>query len=420
MIVIQRTGRRLSATAITFLIFAAGVVVAGEPPVLEVAASPITLQLTVAVRQSGDSDLAESLGLIELDVTGAAHSSALPVQMVPAAAADGTKLAGSQQLLAVIPPNDAVDGTRRFRLLPSESESPGDFRFEAVSDASLGLWQGDHPVFVYNHGDITSQGVPENDSRRRRGCYVHPVWGLGGEVITDDFPEDHYHHHGIFWAWPHVRIGETEYDLWMYRDIQQRFVRWICRETGPVAAVLAVENGWFVGDRKVMIERVWMRTFVVSQGRRVIDITLTLVPVDRAITLQGAAGKSYGGLTVRFAPRDDKQTVITVPAGRASEDLPDTPLPWADFTSQFVGANAPSGATVMIDPTHPDFPPTWLTRHYGALCVGYPGVQAKTFPPGKAFVLNYRVSIHDATAELVDLVQVYDAYTAALKAHWTE
>jgi hypothetical protein len=112
--------------------------------------------------------------------------------------------------------------------------------------------------------------------------------------------------------------------------------------------------------------------------------------------------------------------VITVPAGRASEDLPDTPLPWADFTSQFVGANAPSGATVMIDPTHPGFPPTWLTRHYGALCVGYPGVQAKTFPPGKAFVLNYRVSVHDSSAELVDLAQVYDGYTAALKAHWTE
>jgi len=27
-----------------------------------------------------------------------------------------------------------------------------------------------------------------------------------------------------------------------------------------------------------------------------------------------------------------------------------------------------------IHPSHPDFPPTWLTRHYGCLCVGWPGV----------------------------------------------
>ena len=68
-----------------------------------------------------------------------------------------------------------------------------------------------------------------------------------------------------------------------------------------------------------------------------------------------------------------------------------------------LGFTSPSGATVMIDPAHPDFPPTWLTRHYGALCVGYPGVEAKTFAPGESFTLNYRVNLHDASAELVDL-----------------
>ena len=416
----QYRSRRLSVVAIVLLICVAGAAVAAEPPVLEVPASPIAVPLAVTVEKAADTDLAASYGLVELDATGAARGAALPVQLVPAAAADGTKLEARQQLLAIVPPGDTPDGTRRFRLQPSQSESPGDFRFEAVNDASLGLWQGDRPVLVYNHGEITDQRVPEDDPRRRRGCYIHPVWGLGGEVITDDFPEDHYHHHGIFWAWPHVRIGETQYDLWTYRDIQQRFVRWICRQTGPVAAVLAIENGWFVGERKVMIERVWIRTFATNEGRRAIDISLTWIPVDRAVTLQGAAGKSYGGLTMRFAPHDREQTAITVPAGRAAEDLPEVPLAWADYTSRFTGAQAPSGATVMIGPSHPDFPPTWLTRHYGALCVGYPGVRAKTFEPGEPFTLEYRISVHDASAQLVDLEQDYGGYISALKARWSE
>lgn len=416
----QHACRRLWATAFVFWVVVANAAVAGELRVLEVPASSVAVPLAVRVGQAGEVNLAASFELVELDTAGMAGGAALPAQLAPAAAADGTKREAPWQVLAIIPPGGAAGGVRRFQLQRSESESPASFRFDDVSDASLGLWQGEQPVLVYNQGDVTDERVPAGDSRRRRGCYIHPVWGLGGEVISDDFPQDHYHHHGIFWAWPHVRIGEAEYDLWTYGNIQQRFVGWICRRTGPVAAVLAVENGWYVGEQKVMIERVWMRTFAASGRRRALDISLTWIPVGRAVTLQGAAGKSYGGLTMRFAPRDDQQTVITVPAGRATEDLTETPLRWADYTSQFVGADSPSGATVMIDPSHPDFPPTWLTRHYGALCVGYPGVEAKTFPPGEAFTLNYRVCVHDASAELVDIERDYDAYTSALRARWSQ
>ena len=65
-------------------------------------------------------------------------------------------------------------------------------------------------MLVYNHGVITDEKVPAKDARRSRACYIHPLWGLNGEVLTDDFPKDHYHHHGVFWAWPHVEIGRMD------------------------------------------------------------------------------------------------------------------------------------------------------------------------------------------------------------------
>jgi hypothetical protein len=86
---------------------------------------------------------------------------------------------------------------------------------------------------------ITNAKVPASDSRRSRACFVHPVYGLDGEVLTESFPKDHYHHHGIFWSWPHVGIDGKEYDLWMYNNIQQRFVRWIAREADPASAARA-------------------------------------------------------------------------------------------------------------------------------------------------------------------------------------
>jgi len=294
------------------------------------------------------------------------------------------------------------------------------FRVEEVDDKSLGLWDGQSPVLVYNHGMITAENVPEGDARRTRSCYVHPLYGLSGEVLTDDFPRDHYHHHGIFWTWPHVKIDGQEYDLWTDRGIKQRFVEWLSREGGPVAGVIGVENGWFVGDQKVMIERVWICAYKAAGDARSIDLEFTWIPIDKPITLWGAGGKSYGGLTVRFAPPSSKDpsTVITVPSGRTTADLPDTPLAWADFTSKFDDQPTPSGAAVFVDPAHPDYPPTWLTRHYGPLCVGWPGVNPKTFQPGTPIRLNYRIWIHKTAAELARIQQAYDGYAAAMQAAW--
>src|SRR5215204_623293 len=82
-----------------------------------------------------------------------------------------------------------------------------DFRFTEVTTNSLELREGERPVFVYNHGIISRQGVPAD---RARSSYIHPLYGLDGEVLTDDFPTDHFHHRGLFWAWPHVKIGGQE------------------------------------------------------------------------------------------------------------------------------------------------------------------------------------------------------------------
>lgn len=282
---------------------------------------------------------------------------------------------------------------------------PG-FRFADVNDKSLGLWEGQRPVLVYNHGVISRTNVPAD---RARSSYVHPLYGLDGEVLTDDFPKDHYHHRGLFWAWPHVRVGDEETDLWMLKGIRHQFERWLRRDANNSVAVLGVQNGWFIGDRKVVEEQVWLRVMPATNDGRAIDVELTLTPLKEPLTLRGAEGKSYGGLTLRFAPHKE-ETIITTPDGRTKEDLPIAHLPWADLSAQFTGTSALSGAAIFIAPTHPNYPPEWLTRHYGVLCVGWPGVEAQTFQPGKAIRCAYRVWIHRGAPEAAKLKLFYDDY----------
>jgi len=281
------------------------------------------------------------------------------------------------------------------------------FRFADVSDKSLGLWEGDKPVFVYNHGVISKAGVPED---RARSSYVHPLYGLDGEVLTDDFPKDHYHHRGLFWAWPHVKIGDKECSLWDLKGIRHQFERWIEKEASAKGAVLAVENGWYVGAEKVVQERIWLRVHPATVDERAIDVDCEWVPLKAAMTLTGAEGKSYGGLTLRFAPGTN--TAITIPSGLTKADLPMTNLPWADLTRLFDAEKKTSGAAIFVHPSHPDFPPQWLTRHYGVLCLGWPGVKPATFQVGEVIRCRYRVWIHRGTVTTERLAQAYEAYRA--------
>ena len=337
-------------------------------------------------------------------------------------ASDGIVEKGTAEIIAVIPPGDGNSATRKFQVLPIPS-APADgsaFRFQSKDNATLTLYEGARPVLAYNHGVVTGHNVPKNEPRRRRACYVHPIWGLDGEVLTDDFPKDHYHHHGLFWSWPHVSIGGRDYDLWMETNIHHRFVKWLDRQPGPVAGVLGVENGWFVGDKKVMIERVWLRVFKAEDESQAIDVHLTWIPVDRSVTLLGAAGKSYGGLTLRYNIGPQSKPTITDPQGVEAEDRAITHLPWADMTAFFpkdcepiTNSTLRSGATVMVDPAHTDYPPTWLTRHYGILCVGWPGVESKTFPAGEPFSLSYRVRIHKGTLDVKQLDTSYEDYAVS-------
>jgi len=333
--------------------------------------------------------------------------------------ADGTTLFS-------VPANDGTVSEEKTSLagdtLPQSLplDAANGFRFEDAGTNTIALFEGDEPVYHYVYDLITNENVPEKEIRRRtRGCYMHPLFGINGEVLTDDFPRDHYHHHGLFWAWPHVQVGGKHHDFWnQTTDLQQRFVKWLAKETDNEAAVLAVENGWFVDERKIMTERVWFRSYRKHDGARSLDVQFFFIPEEQ-ITLRGAEGKSYGGLCIRFKPElappgnvmERTIAKITVPTGIAKSDLPEERLTWADFASKFDGRDSVSGAAIFVPPTHPDYPPTWLARHYGAMCVGWPGVHDHTFEPGIPFSIEYRVWVHESDLDLQQLTEAYEAYS---------
>jgi hypothetical protein len=266
------------------------------------------------------------------------------------------------------------------------AESP--FAFRDIDGKSLELTERGRPVLVYNYGMQLKPGAPED---RRRSSYLHPVYAPDGTVVTDDFPKDHYHHRGIFWAWPEVEWNGAKYDLWTLKGMHHEFVRWTERKPGDKTTRLGVENGWYVGAEKVIAEQALIETYPSTGRVRNIDFTLRFEAVAGPVTISGTASqnKGYGGFQVRFAPRDT--TTIRTVAGPDVEDSDRVPYPWAELAGAFGGKRAT--LRITMDPKNAGFPNTWCLRHYGFLGVNFPGLDKYTLAPGKPLVMRYRVTI---------------------------
>lgn len=279
---------------------------------------------------------------------------------------------------------------------------------------------GGEPVLTFWHGDAdrgNREGYPLND-------FIHPLLGLDGEVLTASSPGDHIHHRGIFWAWVRNERGDAwKGDWWMPIRIHAE-PRSLAYEDGPVFTCMHSVHHWVyqenesTGQDPYVEERLVARIFDTTDHGRIIDLDLALTGIGEGVRIGGqlAKDKGYSGMTVRFADAVDilleKQDRVvhaaTVNHLRAK---------WIDWTGVFVGPDGdrldhPSGAALMVHPSHPDYPPEWITRYYGPINVAYPGLDMLDLPEGRPLHLRYRLWVHRGRAAEGRVSEQYAAYTA--------
>lgn len=258
----------------------------------------------------------------------------------------------------------------------------------------LELKDGGQTALIYNYGPQLKPGAPED---RRRCCYVFPVYTPAGVSMLDDFPKDHYHHHGVFWAWPVVETPAGKYDLWMYKGVEHRFEKWISQEVKPRKATLVAANSWVAAGRKIVDETVRL-TLLPARGKaRSFEVELTLKAVDQPVTLRGSQekGKSYGGFSARFAPRE--ATSLASAEGPVAKDEDLVPHQWAELTAAYGGKKA--ALRITPDPKNPGAPYQWCLRNYGFVGASFPGrtdnANGFTLQPGKPLRLKFTVTATD-------------------------
>lgn len=80
------------------------------------------------------------------------------------------------------------------------------------ADGAIKISIGAKPVLEYNV-DIRPSPDPAQPFYARSG-FIHPVYDPAGNVLTDDFPPDHYHQHGIMFPYKKTMFRGEFVNFW--------------------------------------------------------------------------------------------------------------------------------------------------------------------------------------------------------------
>lgn len=271
-----------------------------------------------------------------------------------------------------------------------------------TTDDGVWIQDGDTKVLFY-------QRMPKSmDGKFARANYIHPLHDLDGETITEDFPDDHPHHRGIFWAWHQVTIGDKRVgDPWALKDCGWD-VRDVKAEASDNALSLRTTAFWLSpkwtdakgGPQKPFVrEEAIIRVHRSEADRRVIDFEISLTALEPEMRIGGAAPTpGYGGFSPRIKlPKDVR---FLGPKGDV-EPLKGAvdPSPWIDVAGSFA-KDRTSGIAMLTHPTTPGFPQPWILRRSGSMQNPvYPGAEPVPLSTEKPLVLRYRLVLHRGAAD---------------------
>jgi len=287
------------------------------------------------------------------------------------------------------------------------------------TDQGFTFFEGDTKIMSYQRKNKSLNGGYS------RCNYIHPLYGLDGETLSEDFPSDHLHHRGIFWAWHQIFVGNKRVgDGWILKDFSTEVADAQIKESDSSAPALKLDVFWKSplwineqGQQKPFIrETTVIRAHPVCGDIRKIDFEIRLLALADEVRIGGAENdKGYGGFSTRIRlPKDIK---FTAPSGNVIPTR--TPVeaePWLDFSGHFKDQGDPSGLAILCHRSLPGFPQPWILRRAGsAQNPVYPGRKPVSLSRQKPLVLRYRLIVHKGNAQKIDLNKLQAQYNNEIK-----
>jgi hypothetical protein len=293
------------------------------------------------------------------------------------------------------------------------------FRY-ATANGALQVLYGELPVFTYQRDP--KPGPTGAKPLFARGAYIHPLYAPNGALLTDDFPPDHLHQRGVFFAWTKTQIGELHPDFWNIGDGLGRVrAEDGARAQGGEDGFDAV-NVWEMHEGEkwtpVMRERWRVRLVppawkdpLAADALFAFDLTSRQRPLVEILLPE----YRYGGMAIRGArqwltDRSGLRCVTSEGKDLAAADA--TRARWVDLSGPIGKTTA--GFSLLEHPSNPGAPNMLrVPPDHPYACFSPPKAGALKLDAGKEYAFRYRILAHNGPARPEALEAEWKRFSAA-------
>lgn len=257
--------------------------------------------------------------------------------------------------------------------------------------------------------------------------YVHPIYTLGGNLVSLLRPHDHVWHKGIAWSLPNFGADNFWGGVTYRREggYQQLPNNGSMRHDAIIDVSVDENRATFEAD---LVWKTESGADLVTERRRLTaqiadvpdawvlrwDTTMTNVSGASinigSPTTEGRDNAGYGGLFWR-GPRSFTDGALFSPDGPGGEELRGTRHPWLGLTGQHDGAGGFSSIVIVDHTENLRHPPEWFARseNFGCLNPAPFFSEEYDFEAGATLAFSYAVVIADGKAEGARSTELADA-----------
>jgi hypothetical protein len=254
--------------------------------------------------------------------------------------------------------------------------------------------QGKDSIFFYQRSQKDKNG------EYSRCNYIHPLYAPDGSRLTEDFPADHLHHRGIFWAWHQILINDKQVaDGWELKNFQQKVTNFefmLQKGVGVINTTVEWKSPlWENGKKAYLKEDTKITLYPKISNYRRIDFEISLKALTDRLRIGGSDDeKGYSGFSARLRlPADVKFT---------SEKGDIEPLNTAievgnlvNITGSFLNGEKLGGIVIRSNPSNPAPANSWILRKSASMQnAAFPGRVPVAIPFDQPLVLKYSLIVY--------------------------
>ncbi|OME83929.1 hypothetical protein BK120_12470 [Paenibacillus sp. FSL A5-0031] len=252
--------------------------------------------------------------------------------------------------------------------------------------------------------------------------YFYPIIGPHGKTLIHDGPDDHLHHHGLWWGHDDVNSHKLYHEFrGEGRQVHRTFV---VLASGPVFGQMTALIDWLdENGRLLLTEARSVRIYNLPPESRYMDLTTQLYAVNGDVRFGDTKEGGFPFIRVNEQISGHHRGGLTSAEGKKGEaDIFGSVTEWVDYSGELflsmqrdgdevVKQYTEAGIAVFSHPENETFASQWFVRDYGPFTpANFHFCGGKLLPGGDAITMKHRIYIHEGNTEKGGVKDRYSEY----------